>query len=178
MSAGEFKEDEFSVGMFLFACAVGPLTLVFLLYTLITDVATEPARRKSNEEFRAKQEAQRQKRAEEERKAKEEKKSKALAFISSQLPRLKAETESAQHDDPLTFLADVSRLGAFARSLTLSEITDEDKRSVVEIIRYARINASSLSVAAPEKDQVKLVNTLSGELTKLTKKYKKSLEAS
>lgn len=177
-SAGEFKDDEFSVGFFMFVIVVGPIGLVFFLSMMLKDAANEPARKKANAEFQAKLEADRKAAAEREREEKEKKKQAAKSFISSELPNLLTEMESTSHEEPVTFLEKAALLGSHARVLTLKDVSDKNKREIISVIRYARVNASGLAATAEEKKQVKLIKSLSDELVKLNKKYKKALEAS
>lgn len=181
VSAGEFKDDEFSVGMFLFFIVVGPIGLIglaiFFLKDAADDVANGPARKKANEEFLAKMEADREAAAQRDRENREKKKTAARDFISSELATLTLEMDRALHEAPVNFLEQVVLLGAHARALKLNDVTDQEKREIVSVIRYARINASSLAADALENEQVKLVKALSDELVKLNKKYKKALEA-
>lgn len=171
MSAGEFKDDEFSIGFFLLVIVVGPIGLAFILAGMAADAAHEPARKKANAEFEAAA-------AEREREEKEKKKQAAKSFISSELPNLMTEMESTSHEEPVTFLEKAALLGSHARVLTLKDVSDKNKLEIISVIRYARVNASGLAATAEEKKQVKLIKSLSDELVKLNKKYKKALEAS
>jgi hypothetical protein len=176
MSAGEFKDDEFSVGFFLLVIAVGPIGLVFVLLSTLKEAAGAPGRKKANKELYAQLEAGRKAAAEKEREAKEAKKEAARDFMSNELAVLMKEMDSGSHEEPVIFLQKVVSLGSHARALTLKDVTDAEKCQIVSLIRYARINASSLAAGVAESEQVKLVKALSDELVKLTKKYKKALE--
>jgi len=122
-------------------------------------------------------EADREAAAQRDRENREKKKTAARDFISSELATLTLEMDRALHEAPVNFLEQVVLLGAHARALKLNDVTDQEKREIVSVIRYARINASSLAADALENEQVKLVKALSDELVKLNKKYKKALEA-
>jgi len=181
MSAGEFKDDEFSVYFFIFTIVVGPIALVFLLSYLLKeaakDAAEKPARKKATEEFFAKLEANRKAADEREREARESKKKEAKGFISTELDALVREVNNASHETPVDFLQKAASLGGHARLLTLKDVPDDQKRQIISVIRYARVNASRLAATADEKEQVKLIKALSEELEKLNKKYKKALGA-
>ena len=161
----------------MFAIVVGPIGLVFFLSSMLKDAAEEPARKKANEEFYAKLEADRKASAEREREARESKKKEAKGFISTELDALVREVNNASHETPVDFLQKAASLGGHARLLTLKDVPDDQKRQIISVIRYARVNASRLAATADEKEQVKLIKTLSEELGKLNKKYKKALEA-
>lgn len=177
MSAGEFKDDEFSVGMFMLVILVGPIGLIFFFIALLKDVSEGPARKKADEEFYAKMEADREAAAIRDREEREKKRSAARSFISNELATLMLEIDKNLHETPVDFLEKAALLGSHARVLKLNDVTNQEKREIVSVVRFARVNASSLAAEATEKDQVKLVKALSDELVKLNKKYKKALEA-
>lgn len=164
----EFSDEEFNDFMFVLVILSGPLGVAITLYGLVSDKKRNEAHAKIRAGWAEREESDRQER--------QDLKNAASELIDCNLERLLSEAELERHPEPRKLAEECIELGASARRLNLSSLSDEEKLKVIGLLKKVRINAGTLLEDLPPREQAMLSRKLSENLSKLQKKFRKALE--
>ena len=170
-SVGEFKDDEFSMGFFVFFVLLGPIALAGFVILAILLLIRMPGEKKRDKAYQLELEKQK----EEERKRLKEEKRQFKNYLTTRLPELHEISLRGFIEPNLSFVEEVDKLATQARSLKLAETTDDQKKQIFGLVKACRLNINVLMAESKEKDIARATKKSSEHVTKIKTKFKRAL---